>query len=402
MALRKPLAFFTGAPYEYLTELVDGDDLDLNGDLVMNDNNITGLADPVGDQDAVNLRTLMAKVNGLDWKNSVRVATTANLAVTAAGSGVGKTLTANANGAANIDGVALALNDRVLVKNQTTAADNGFYYVSDAGSVGTPYVLTRTLDADQNVEVTANATVFVSEGTQAETGWTLTTNDPIVVDTTGLAFSQVATAALYSWGAGLLNTSGTISVELDTAANAQGAGADGGSSGLEFDVTGDAGKLRARVNATGGIERTATGLAAKLNGTTLVSGANGLSVVRSPQLGDTTYLSNEAIAQYEPVAQSSTNDRVNRALAEDDEKHRVIGLNLTTAGAAGVALTIVEGGVVAGALTGATANTAYYLQVGGGIGTGIPAAGNHVVQVGIAKNATDLLVQLRFFVKRAA
>jgi len=103
---------------------------------------------------------IAASASAFDAKASVRVATTANLSVTAAGSSVGKTLTATANGAISIDGVSLVLNNRVLVKDQTTQSDNGIYYVSTVGSGGAPYVLTRATDADQDAEVTAGMFCF--------------------------------------------------------------------------------------------------------------------------------------------------------------------------------------------------------------------------------------------------
>jgi len=402
MANRRPIVLLASGNQAFLEEAPIGDALDQRGDLLMNSNFITGLADPTTPQGAATKAYVDALVNGLDWKNSCRVATSTDLAVTAAGSGVGKTLTANANGAATLDGVVMALNDRVLVRGQVTGSDNGVYVVTDIGSGGTPYVLTRSLDADANLEVTANLTVFISAGTDADTGWTLTTNDPIVVDTTALAFAQVSSAVAYTFDQGLSHTAGSVKVELDTAAGAQTAGAGGGSSGLEFDVNTAAGKLRAAVHATGGLERTATGLAAKLNGNSLVSAAGGLSTAWAPRVQDNSFLSFEALTQYHAVAMSATVDRVQQARANDNARAKVIGLTMTAAGGAAVALEVIESGVAPGALVGATAGDIYYLQAAGGIGTGLPGGGNRLIQVGIAKNATDLIVQVIDYAKRAA
>lgn len=109
-------------------------------------------------------------LEGRDWKQSVRAATTANISLT---------------GAQTIDGVSVTTGDRVLVKNQNTASQNGIYVVSASA-------WTRAIDADESTDVTAGLTVFVSEGTlQADTIWKLTTNDPIALDTTALSFANI-------------------------------------------------------------------------------------------------------------------------------------------------------------------------------------------------------------------
>lgn len=157
--------------------------------------------------------------SGLDVKQSVKVATTADLsAVYDNGtSGVGATLTASGNGALSVDSVALSANDRVLVKNQTNAEENGIYLVSDAGGVAAPFVLTRATDADTggaSGELTPGAFCFVTEGTAyADTGWVLSSPDTaITMGTTELAFTQFSSAGDISAGAGLTKTGSTIDV----------------------------------------------------------------------------------------------------------------------------------------------------------------------------------------------
>ena len=137
--------------------------------------------------------------SGIDWKDSARVATDAALpAYTQAGVGVGATLTADAVGILTVDGVATVLGDSVLVKDEAGPpghADHGIYDVTTEGTAGVAFVLTRRTDADDDSDVTANMSLGISEGTvNADTYWSVTTNDPIIVDTTLIAFAQIASA----------------------------------------------------------------------------------------------------------------------------------------------------------------------------------------------------------------
>uniref|UniRef100_UPI003F4943F7 hypothetical protein n=1 Tax=Streptosporangium sp. CA-235898 TaxID=3240073 RepID=UPI003F4943F7 len=119
------------------------------------------------------VKTLVAAAtSNLDYKGSVRVASTANVSVSTAPS--------------TIDGVTLASGNRVLLKNQTAAAENGLYVFSAAGAA-----LTRAADADAGTEVTPGLWVTVEEGTaNADTAWWLTTDGTITVGTTALTFTE--------------------------------------------------------------------------------------------------------------------------------------------------------------------------------------------------------------------
>jgi len=126
-----------------------------------------------------------------DYKGSVRVATTGALA---ANTRTDNTLTASANGAlAAIDGVALNVADRLLVKNEVAGANNGLWVVRDLGDGSSPWILDRTVDANTSNDVTSGLLVSVEEGT-ANAGLTfrLTTANPITLNTTSLVFAEAS------------------------------------------------------------------------------------------------------------------------------------------------------------------------------------------------------------------
>jgi hypothetical protein len=429
MALRKPL-FMASEGYSEEMALTDSAQF----------SSVTITGAPVAGTDATNKAYVDARISGLDWKESVRLATAAVLpANTAAGSGVGKTLTANANGVLTVDGVATVLGDRLLIKDEATGANRGIYVVTTEGTAGVPFVLTRAADADSNAELTPNAAVFVEEGAvNADTGWVLTTDAPIVVDTTSLTFAQFSSTTSVIYGAGLINNSGTVDVELHTAANAQGAGTAGGSSGLEFDAAGGTGKLRAAVNATAGLQRTGSGLGVLLNGTTLQSSASGVSVKGVPSLFEVNAVAvganvtaanldtlvnagsadalhfhgtnkflvpvNEAVAIADPLVAGGVADRVIKGRADTDSKAYVLGIAETGQGTVGNDTRMVRNGVATGVLSGASVGQRFYLAATGGLSTANspPGSGNRVILVGIAKNATDLWMNIIDFGKKAA
>ncbi len=188
------------------------------------------VADPVTADQAATKRYVDAIATGLDIKASVRVATTAALANSptyANGSGgMGATLTAGSNGAfPAVDGVTLVLNDRILVKNQVTAAHNGIYTLSTVGDGSNPYVLTRAIDADTAVEVTPGLFTFVEEGTlNSDKGFVLTTDNPITIGTTDLNFTQFSSSGsadpLYRQATFNYNTSSPFNISAALPTNA--------------------------------------------------------------------------------------------------------------------------------------------------------------------------------------
>jgi hypothetical protein len=145
----------------------------------------------------------------LDWKQSVRAATTAALPSNTLS---GNVLTATANGALPAqDGVTLALGERLLVKDEATGANRGIFTVTALGSGGAPWTLTRATDADSSAEVTAGLGLTVTEGTvNGGKIFLLTTPDPIVLNTTSLTFT--ALQGVTADGTTLTQTGSVLSV----------------------------------------------------------------------------------------------------------------------------------------------------------------------------------------------
>ena len=180
-----------------------------NGNLVLDPNGtgtidvssarITSLATPTGSTDAATKAYVDAQLQGLDVKNSVRVATTAN----------GTLSSAFANGQ-TVDGITLATNDRILIKNQSTGSENGIYTVNASGAP------TRATDFDEDSEVTGGAFFFAEEGTtNADNGFVLTNDGAITVGTTALTFTQFSGAGQVIAGSALTKSGNTLNVAVD-------------------------------------------------------------------------------------------------------------------------------------------------------------------------------------------
>ena len=168
-----------------------------SGVIDVNNSRISNITDPTQAQDAATKAYVDAVKQSLDIKDSVRAATTGNITIASA-----------LNNGDTLDGVTLADGDRVLVKDQSTASENGIYIVGSSP--------VRSADANISAEVTSGMFCFVTEGTaNGDNGYVLTTNDPITLDTTNLTFAQFSGAGQIVAGDALSKSGNTLHVNDD-------------------------------------------------------------------------------------------------------------------------------------------------------------------------------------------
>lgn len=418
MAQVKPFKFDSdGFPIEIDTA---ADDLTVNSltvdsGIAMGASKITGLLAGTAGTDAVNLEQLDAVSAGIDYKNSCRAATTAAHGGTfAAGGGAnGKGQITGASG--TIDGVTLAQGDRVLVKSEGAAdLEHGIYEVT-----ATTTTWDRADDFDDDAEVTSGATTWIEEGTvNGSTRWTLSTADPITVNTTAIDFIQTASAVL-TGGDGIDITGSVVSVDLAT------------DPGLEFAT----GELRALVNPAGAIERVAAGLGVILEASnpSLQISANELGIKLDPagaivkgaagtavQVDGSTITingSNQLVAAVDEWSATagtggvtigdplyvSADDTVLPADNANNNTRKYVGVAKTTE-VATAAVVVQQSGVLAGVTVAGSpaAGDLVYLDTTDGLTVTLPTgSGTHRLVVGKMKNANDLIIEPQYLGKIA-
>jgi len=292
---------------------------------------LTNLLDPTASGDAVTKSYADSIAGGFDPKASCQYATAAALAaVTASGTGVGKTLTATANGALSVDGASPIVGDRILVKDQVAGADRGIYVVTATGDGSNPFILTRASDFDLDVQVTNGARTFITLGsTLAGTAFALVTADPVTVDTTAMTFTQVSgqtpTATSGSGGAiegaitadsdkGLVIVAGVLAVTVEAA----GAIEFGGAGALQINLEASSPSLQISANELG-VKLDAAGAITKGAGGVSVNVGNGIEIATNAlraKSGDSTILVDGSGIAVD-FTEAKTNDNAGPAAIRD-------------------------------------------------------------------------------------
>ena len=196
---------------------------DTNGNLVLAPNGTGTVTVPSGykNRTGFGANSLVSKEyvdaikQALDVKDSVRLATTANLASNY--NNAGGTLTnSGSNAALQLDGVTVVAGNRILVKDQSSGAENGIYVVTTVGDGSTAWVLTRADDANISAEMTGGVFTFVEEGTVgADNGYVFTHNGAPTLGSTALTVSQFSGAGQIVAGDALSKSGNTLNVNDD-------------------------------------------------------------------------------------------------------------------------------------------------------------------------------------------
>lgn len=197
--------------------------------------NLVTVATPTSSNHAATKAYVDNVTAGVNTHASVKLATTAALPTAtyangssdqSQGTGVGATLTATANGALSVDSVAVAVDDRILVKDQSTTTQNGIYTVTATGSAGAPWVLTRATDFDNSIagEVYPGDFTFITHGTvNVGQGWIMnsvgtatTPTRAIRIGTDAIVWTQFTGVSTITVNAPLTKSGNAISISAAT------------------------------------------------------------------------------------------------------------------------------------------------------------------------------------------
>jgi hypothetical protein len=303
------------------------------------------VATPVSGLDAANKSYVDSARTGLDVKASVKVATTGPI-----------TLSTGLEAGDVIDGYTLVAGDRVLVKDQDTASENGIYVVAESGAPS------RSEDADSSLEVTGGMFTFVEQGTlNADSGWVLITDGSISLGTTGLEFALFSVAGNILAGAGLSKTGDVLDVNVDetsieitddTLRIASGAAGDG--------LSWDDGVLSVNLVSTGGLElsgddiqinidESVAGLETTVDGLHLTNGIAGTGLtftagVLSVDTIDLTSSVGNGVSGQLPIANGGTNASTESQARTNLAATSPTGANTTTPVLARVASKVIGDG----------------------------------------------------------
>ena len=332
------------------------------GNLNMGGNTVTNLAVPTGGTDAVTKNYVDAMATGLSWKAPAVVATTADITLT---------------GEQTIDGVAVVTGDRVLVRAQAAAVDNGIWIVSSG-------YWSRAVDLDAPQESRA-ATLFIEQGTShANTAWTQT-SEVVAVGTTPMVFVQFAGAGAYTAGTGLslVGNAFSITTPVSTSLGGTGLTTTGttgqilgvGASGLEYKTVSAAdGSGVSVTNSAGSIALANTGV---------LSNAAGAGISIDVATGHTTITNTGVLS----VTTSGAGVSANTAAGVTT----IANTGVTSAiGGTGVAVDVSTGAVTfsnTGVLSLATAGTGLSVDQAAGVVT-ITGSGITTINAGLGLAST--------------
>jgi len=256
---------------------------------------ISGVASPEANTDAANKLYVDGLVStGLTFHDPVQLATTSaftgySITYNNGSSGVSATITqASSYASLTIDSTGAAVNNRVLVKDAANAAYNGIYYVTSTGSGATPWVLTRTSDADTygpNVNQLSRNDYFFTQNGVANKGaaFVCTTSGTITFGTTGITFTEFSVSQVYTAGNGLSLTATTFALDTPVTVLNGGTGLSSAASNGQLPIGNGSGFTLSGLTAGSGISVTnATGSISIANTapdqTVTLTGSGGTSI----------------------------------------------------------------------------------------------------------------------------